>query len=271
MGPVHTFTVSIPGGAVDIILFTNAAAAFHASAHTHSGHEFHYIHNGCGSLRMGTQTHLLSPGSCYLVPKEAFHHVEMVSAEICRLTALIIPQNGSRLKEITTFVEFQPDRQMQMILELLLGALSNMPDAAAFESYLSSGLTMLLIRLLEVLVPVKAAAVPQLPVRSEEAMKQEILSYIASDLGNASLTGLSVQLHLSTRQTARFLQEKMGEHFSVLLRKHRIEKAKALMISGKVGLEEIAFLCGYQSYKGFHTAFCKHTGISPKVYKDSLS
>jgi YesN/AraC family two-component response regulator len=63
------------------------------------------------------------------------------------------------------------------------------------------------------------------------------------------------------------LQENLGESFSVLLRKHRIECAKALMLSGNLSLDEIAFLSGYQSYKGFHTAFRKETGTNPKSYR----
>ena len=39
------------------------------------------------------------------------------------------------------------------------------------------------------------------------------------------------------------------------------------MLSGNLSLDEIAFLSGYQSYKGFHTAFRKETGTNPKSYR----
>ena len=196
----------------------------------------------------------------------------MRTPSICRVGALIIPGSGNgAFGKLPPFTEFGAEGELLRILELLLSAIQRGQNQD-FEAYARACVTMLLIALLEKLtpeVPVPAGredrAAPE--NRSLESMKQEVLSYIANNLATASLEELAELLHISARQTARFLRENLGESFSALLRKHRIECAKALMLSGKLSMEEIAFLSGYQSYKGFHSAFRKETGSNPKAYR----
>ena len=97
LGPQYAFSMTVKGSVVDVILFTNPEAAFYASAHTHSGHEFHYIRSGSCSLRIGTENHSMPAGSCCLVAKGAFHDIRMLSESICRLSALIVPRDSEVL------------------------------------------------------------------------------------------------------------------------------------------------------------------------------
>ena len=271
-GAKEIFTVSIRDTKVDVILFTDITMGFHASAHTHSGYEFHYIHGGGAEIRIGLEQSPMVSGCCYLVPKGCFHHVQMATGEITRLSLLINPQQEGliRLGGLSSFV---PEAQLGQLLELLIEALSpkwSLPDRKA---YLQAGITMLLLHLTDrfsAKPQERALQEPEQEVLSEEAAKQAVLSYLAGDLALASLPGLAEKLHMSPRQAARFLREKMGKNFSELLRSHRIEYARTLLIAGVESLEEIAFLCGYDSYKGFHTAFCKYMGVNPKAYKQSL-
>ena len=185
---------------------------------------------------------------------------------------LIIPrEEGTLFGPLAPLTAFEARGNLRQLLELLLHALS-FRRGGDFEAYTKACLTMLLTELLEQLSPEDAAAgsgekLPLRTNRSVESMKQEVLSYLANNLATASLEELAALLHMSSRQTARFLTEQLGENFSALLRKHRIECAKALMVSGNLSLEEIGFLSGYQSYKGFHSAFRKYTGVSPKAYR----
>ena len=153
MGPQYTFSLEIRGSAVDVILFTNPTAAFYASAHTHSGHEFHYIREGSSNLRIGSDNYAMLPGNCYLVARETFHDIRMCSADICRIGALIIPgSHGGIFGKLPPCVTFKAEGELQQILELLLSALrkGQTPD---FETYARACLTMLLTALLEKLTP----------------------------------------------------------------------------------------------------------------------
>ena len=271
LGPQFTFSLDLRGSAVDVILFTNPTAAFYASAHTHSGHEFHYIREGSSRLRIGSDSYDMLPGKCYLVAKGTFHDIRMCTPSVCRVGALIIPRSGGAFGKLPPLAEFEAEGELRQILELLLSALLK-GQTADFESYARACVTMLLIALLEKMTPAPAAELRgwknTTPVnRSLESVKQEVLSYIANNLATASMEELAALLHISTRQTARFLRENLGDTFTALLRRHRIECAKALMLSGNLSLDEIAFLSGYQSYKGFHSAFCKETGMNPKRYR----
>ena len=145
------------------------------------------------------------------------------------------------------------------------------------NDYVRSFLTLIYIELMEKLSPgvrgiAANAGVRQLsPKLSDEARKDKILTYFVNNLSAASLDELAEKLYLSKRQVARFLADKMNCSFSSLLQKQRIEHAKALIVSGTHTLDEIAYLSGYNSYKGFYNAFLRYEGVNPQTFKDNLN
>lgn len=289
MNPQHMLTVTIKDVSVDIILFTETFSNFYASTHTHSGHEFHFIADGTCELHIGTEKHLISKGNCYLISRGNFHHVKMISDNVCRISALIMPHNTSgRTKNATPFdfecfnslppfTEFEAGGNMKALLELLLSSLQSNIDDSAAESYINSNFTMILIELVRKLShivstdSIRPEKVHEVPLRSDESRKNEILKYIARNLATASLSELAEIMHMSRRQVSRFLNDNMNDNFSGILREHRIEHAKSLISSSSYSLEEIAFLSGYNSYKGFHTAFCLYTGMNPQKFKETVA
>lgn len=77
---------------------------------------------------------------------------------------------------------------------------------------------------------------------------------------------LAESLHLSVRQTNRFLKNYMNISFVDFIRRYRIEVAKKLLeIPGK-SVAEIACEVGYGSYNGFLSAFREVTGKTPSEY-----
>jgi LacI family transcriptional regulator len=61
--------------------------------------------------------------------------------------------------------------------------------------------------------------------------------------------------------------EYVGRPPGTELHRVRLEKAKKLLASSKMKLEEIAEKSGYQSANSFWVAFKQATGISPKQYQ----
>ena len=73
---------------------------------------------------------------------------------------------------------------------------------------------------------------------------------------DVTLNDLARDLHLCTKQTDRLVQRTMGESFSKVLLRFRIETAKRLLQTDPtLTLAKVAQMVGYGSYNGFWKAF----------------
>ncbi len=282
MGPQYIFDITVNNRLYNIILFTDTKREFVSVAHTHSGHEFHYIQDGEASILIGNNSHPMRSGSCYLVAKGNYHKITSVSSRISRITLLINPLDDADdgapdLSDISSaFSEFAAEGRMRVLFDMLAEYLRDTPYEKISNDYVRSFLTLIYIELIETLSPgirdsTARTGVQQLNTKlSDEARKGKIFLYFVTNLSTATLDELAKILFLSKRQVARFLADKMNDSFSSLLQKHRIEHAKALIVSGVHTLDEIAYLSGYNSYKGFYNAFLRYEGVNPQTFKDSL-
>ncbi|MBQ4315727.1 MAG: AraC family transcriptional regulator [Oscillospiraceae bacterium] len=282
MGPQYAFDITVKNRVYNILLFADAQRNFTSQSHTHSGHEFHYMKEGEASILIEGNTHPMHSGKCYLVTKGNFHKTTNVSANLTRITLLISSQDESTddtpdLSDIApAYTEFPAEGRIKILLDILAEYLCNTPNENISNDYASALSTLIYIELIEKLSPVVSdiaahAGVQQLnPKLSDEARKVKIFSYFVNNLSTATLDELAEMLFLSKRQVARFLANKMNGSFSSLLQKHRIEHAKSLIISSAHTLDEIAYLSGYNSYKGFYNAFLRYEGVNPQTFKDSL-
>lgn len=282
MGPQYAFDITVKNRVYNIILFTDTRRDFVSLAHTHSGHEFHYMKNGEASILIGSETHTMRNGNCYLITKGNFHKISNISTKLTRISLLINPQTKNSddtpdLSDITpAFTEFAADGRMKALLDMLAEYLLSNPSEENFFDYVRSFLTLIYAELLQKLSPAKSEAFVHSDIRqlnpklSDEARKNKIFTYFVNNLATATLDELAEILFLSKRQVARFLADKMNGSFSSLLQKHRIEHAKSLIVSGAHTLDEIAYLSGYNSYKGFYNAFLRYEGVNPQTFKDNL-
>ena len=73
---------------------------------------------------------------------------------------------------------------------------------------------------------------------------------------------VAAEMNLSPRTLQRRLR-KMGVHYKDLLQNVRCETAQEYLRQSSLGLEEIAFLLGYEETNSFHRAFQDWTGTPP--------
>lgn len=112
-----------------------------------------------------------------------------------------------------------------------------------------------------------------------EAGKQKILNSIVNEFESkeyfsenlASLSDLSKKIGESHHHVSQVINEKLGKSFFELLASYRIEKAKQILsddISGKLTIEEISEMVGYNSKTAFNNAFRKITGQTPSEFRN---
>ena len=115
-----------------------------------------------------------------------------------------------------------------------------------------------------------------------EAGKQKILeniilqfakkNYYAENL--ASLSDLAKRIGESQHHVSQVINEKLDKNFFELLASYRIEKAKDILRQdkgGKMTIEELSEVVGYNSKTAFNNAFKKLTGKTPSEFRKSIN
>lgn len=113
-----------------------------------------------------------------------------------------------------------------------------------------------------------------------EANKEEILKKIKREMEQgsyftnslASLAGLAKQINESPHHVSQVINEKMNRNFFEMLAFYRVEHAKKLIRQdkqGKITVEELAELVGYNSKSSFNSAFKKYSSKTPSEYRKS--
>ncbi len=82
-----------------------------------------------------------------------------------------------------------------------------------------------------------------------------------------SATALADQLHVSYRTLHRRFRNATGETPLAYLQALRVERAKALLETSRLSVEQIATGVGYADLSSFRRLFTRQTGLSPAQYR----
>ena len=108
--------------------------------------------------------------------------------------------------------------------------------------------------------------------RKIPAWARELKEFIQDHIDtNLSLKELSKNLEINPSYLSREFSKYFEDlSFGEYIRKHRIEKAKELILSTNYSLTEIAYLTGFSDQSHFTRIFKMHTGKNPSVFKKSV-
>ena len=87
---------------------------------------------------------------------------------------------------------------------------------------------------------------------------------------NVKLEDLADEIALSPRHASRMIEREYGITFIEKLTEIRLDNAKFKLKSTNASMEEIANLCGFQSYSYFTTCFKKNVGMTPGQYRNKF-
>lgn len=96
------------------------------------------------------------------------------------------------------------------------------------------------------------------------AARRRVLDLIEERMADRlSLADMAAAARLSPFHFARAFRADMGESPAAYLMSRRCERARTLVIEGRLTLAEIATVCGFAHQAHFTTAFKRATGITP--------
>ncbi len=97
--------------------------------------------------------------------------------------------------------------------------------------------------------------------------KLKITSYVKGNYREGTLGELAKDMYLTPEYLSTFIKKHFGKSFKELVVIERIERAKALLTSTRLGIGEIIRSLGYENNSYFHKEFKSKTGLSPLEYR----
>ena len=96
----------------------------------------------------------------------------------------------------------------------------------------------------------------------------EIMNYIQANYLDVTLDDLSEKFFLSKPYLSKYIKEKSGLTFGDILKQVRMKKARALLKSSSMTVENIALTVGYQNVEHFNRLFKKAYNITPVQFRN---
>jgi len=86
------------------------------------------------------------------------------------------------------------------------------------------------------------------------------------------LIDVATVVPLNRTYLSRIFNEGLGESFSDMVGRLRMEEAKRLLVeSPEISIAEIAERCGFATHSSFHRAFVRYAGMKPGDYRQQKS
>ena len=102
----------------------------------------------------------------------------------------------------------------------------------------------------------------------KDARMIEIMNYIQANYIDVTLDDLSEKFFLSKPYLSKYIKEKSGMTFGELVKKVRMKKARAMLKSSSMTVENIALTVGYQNVEHFNRLFKKAYNMTPIQFRN---
>lgn len=108
--------------------------------------------------------------------------------------------------------------------------------------------------------------------RNYSLLIQKVITQIESDIASdLSLNNLSKIFEVNPSYLSSLFKKETGSTLTDYVNKQRIERAKELLISTNIQIQNIAQRCGMLDVNYFTKTFKKHTDLTPKKYREKYT
>ncbi|MBR2259408.1 MAG: AraC family transcriptional regulator [Blautia sp.] len=246
-----------------------------AHAHSNTSYEIHYAERGRGSVTIGDRIYPVKSDTLYITGPGVMHAqisdrnepiTEYCLYINCRQIPLVKPDFFTTFTETTFWIGQDEGRVFPLLKKLIEEKRHPQPGTAEMSEAILKQIIITLTRMY--CQPKKETIHPNarqsLPYAGLMPVIEDAFFYRYQTL---TLEELAALLHLSVRQTQRFLKSNFGKTFSQKLIEARIAAAAQLLMTTDLSVTEIGERTGFGSLEHFSAAFKKYTGLSPTQYK----
>ena len=244
--------------------------------HAHSFYEIHFVLEGWVKINVEGKIFVIEKNKIFFVPKRCSHFCEEMSNDFSTCSLCFDFSFAGKSKERPVheygyFTRLFSAREFTVInfsdyeKTLILNVYQNVNNFSVYSVHkINTEATNLFLEIgkkfSEIFCKGQKEEPSSISNDQNSSRKNLIENYIVNNLKNASLEGLSNNLHLSIRQTSRFLAKYYGKTFRHILIEARIRYAEPLVKEKVLSLKEIAKKSGFKSYKQFCECYLEYFG-----------
>ncbi len=235
--------------------------------HAHSFFEIHFVLEGFVKMNVNGKSYTIEKNNMFLLQKNCAHYCEERSQDFtaCSICFDISYAGRGEQKLTHEFGYFSKlfYNQHFTILNfssydrsLLYNILENLTCFNVYSVYkVNTEATNLFLEISKKLSSLTEKSEKEEPssVSNDQNSfrKNRIDQYFVKNIRGCSLEDLALFLHLSVRQTSRFLKKYYGKSFKELLIETRLRYAEPLVKENLLSIKEIAVKTGFRSTKRF--------------------
>lgn len=254
--------------------------------HHHDYLELSFVVGGYGSETLNGVTHALKPGSIsFLLP----HHIhEIHSDPNTSLQLFCCMFDISLIFESTTDAELgrillQTGNQLPSYNDLNESEARemNLLCKAIFNEYQGSGIgkfSVIRSKVIEALVIYARSHSAAIRASSDDLNANtkksdwEIVQFVHTHyLNELTQDELCKKFGVSPAYISRLFRRLLNIHFQDYIHTLKVRRASSLLLTTDMSVLDISVNSGFESFRTFSRVFKKHTGISPRVYRQSSS
>jgi AraC family transcriptional regulator, 4-hydroxyphenylacetate 3-monooxygenase operon regulatory protein len=268
----YNFLISLENSSIKIIGGNWGGFTKSFTNHKHSYYELHYVSGGKGNLITDTLNMSLYKGCFYLLPPRTSHEQwsnPLDNLEEYHLAFEITCESEKDLAWEYLFSNGYYDtnqNNIEVFFDNIVKESTQMQYGYVYTIY--QNIQAIFITLIRSIVK-NSNEISVVPINLDDRRIMLIDQAFIYKYKTITLSALSDQLKLSTRQTQRFIQDKYGVPFSTLKFQSRLSHAAMLLSTTKLSLDEICIQVGYHNYSFFSKAFKKQYKMTPVNYRKS--
>lgn len=271
--PIH---FSLEESLWNLFVFSHDIITYPIAGHAHGEncYEIHYISDGYGTLFINEITqYALFPNMLYITGPN-IHHSQIPDTnnpmrEYCLYLKCQSLNTSSDLTKVFYSNPFWIGKASQNCLNLLTNLEFELSrKKCGYLSMVQSYLTQLLICILR-LENDKVICTSAQPGKETYTVEPSFIveATFLDDYATITLSTLAQRLHLSPRQTERFLLLHYQKTFTQMKTEAKISAAKLLLLQTDKSITLIADELHFSSPQHFSTSFKKICGISPVTWR----
>ncbi len=240
-----------------------------SSLHMHSFFEIEIIVDGLGSQNLNGNVYELKKGSAYFLSPIDFHEVTPtkrmdlinISFDSCLVSPAILKAIVYRKNNLITNLQQDDIEKIQILTDMLIENLQKKdPYSDRNKQNLLETILIILLREMEHSVDV-SSSLDLRPI-------YQCLQYLFLHFMEApSLETMAKISGYSVSYFSKKFHDTTGKKYVDFLTSMKINYAKMLLASTKLGITEITAVCGFNSLSNFNRIFKETIGISPSQFR----
>ena len=220
--------------------------------------EWLWVESGELELTTNNECLTLGTGALALIPPGQWHALSFASSSEQRYQRLLVTQPLKSANDTICFTYPAHPAFLASVMDELNRELQQVSPA-------SSRQVQLLLNWLYA-----AAKPPSAPAQMAASSKTARILHQMEETCHLpfSLESIAAASGLSKFHFSRHFKESVGQTPLQFVISCRMERARQLLLASEQSVSDIAGLCGYKSATQFHAVFTRHSGSTPKRFRE---